>query len=36
MFQFRQAVQLKDETVDQFATRLKQLAAYCEFSERAR
>ena len=30
------AVQQKDETVDHFATRLKQLAAYCEFSERAR
>ena len=32
-FQFRQAVQLKDETVDQFATQLRKLAAYCEFTE---
>ena len=33
IFQFRQAVQLKDETVDQFATRLRKLATYCEFTE---
>ena len=33
IFQFRRAVQLKDEMVDQFATRLRKLAAYCEFPD---
>ena len=32
VFQFRQAVQKVSETVDQFATRLRKLAAHCEFS----
>ena len=31
IFQFRQAVQNAGETVDQFATRLRKLAAHCEF-----
>ena len=31
VFQFRQAVQQKGETVDQFATRLRKIAANCEF-----
>ena len=33
IFQFRQAVQKAGETVDQFATRLRKLAAHCEFSD---
>ena len=32
-FQFRQAVQKPGETVDQFTTRLRQLAAHCEFAD---
>ncbi|XP_065069781.1 uncharacterized protein LOC135694831 [Rhopilema esculentum] len=32
MFQFRQAKQLQGETVDQYATRLRKLAANCDFS----
>ena len=31
IFQFRQAKQNIDETTDQFATRLRRLAAHCEF-----
>lgn len=31
IFQFRQAKQKIDETTDQFATRLRKLAAHCEF-----
>ena len=31
IFQFRQAVQQPGETVDQFVTRLRKLAATCEF-----
>ena len=33
IFQFRQAVQQKGETVDQFATRLRKLGANCEFHD---
>ena len=33
IFQFRQAVQTSDETVEQFATRLRRLAANCEFAD---
>ena len=33
IFQFRQAIQLQGETIDQFATRLRQLAASCEFAD---
>ena len=33
IFQFRQAVQHKGETVDQFATRLRKLGANCEFHD---
>ena len=32
IFQFRQAKQRPDETVSQYATRLRQLAAHCEFN----
>ena len=32
-FQFRQASQKSDETVDQFVTRLHQLAKHCEFTD---
>ena len=32
VFKFRQAVQKASETVDQFATRLRKIAAHCEFS----
>ena len=30
-YRFRQATQLSGETIDQFVTRLRQLAAFCEF-----
>ena len=33
IFQFRQAVQTLGETVEQFATRLRKLAANCEFHD---
>ena len=33
IFQFRQATQQKGETVAQFATRLRKLAAHCEFPD---
>ena len=33
VFQFRQAVQQPGETVDQFVTRLRKLAATCEFGD---
>ena len=33
IFQFRQAVQQKGESVDQFATRLRKLGATCEFHD---
>ena len=33
IFQFRQAIQQKGETVDQFATRLRKLGATCEFHD---
>ena len=36
VFQFRQAVQQPGETVDQFVTRLRKLAATCEFSDVAK
>ena len=32
VFQFQQAVQKAGETVDQFATQLRKLAAHCKFS----
>ena len=32
-FQFRQASQKSDETVDQFVTRLRKLAVHCEFAD---
>ena len=32
-FQFRQAVQQEEETVDQYVTRLRKLAVTCEFSD---
>ena len=32
IFQFRQATQKPEETVDQFVTRLRKLAAHCEFT----
>ena len=32
-FQFRQASQKSDETVDQFVTRLRKLAEHCEFPD---
>ena len=32
IFQFRQAVQQPGESVDQYATRLRKLAEYCEFA----
>ena len=32
-FQFRQATQKSEETVDQFVTRLRKLAEHCEFTE---
>lgn len=32
-FQFRQAAQKSDETVDQFVTRLRKLAEHCEFTD---
>ena len=31
MFQFRQASQNSDETLDQFVTHLRKLAEHCEF-----
>ena len=33
IFQFRQAIQQTGETVDQYATRLRKLAAHCEFEK---
>ena len=33
IFQFRQAVQQPGESVDQYATRLRKLAEYCEFAD---
>ena len=33
IFQFRQAVQQPSKTIDQFVTRLRQLAAHCEFQD---
>ena len=36
VFQFRQAVQQPGETVDQFVTRLRKLAATCEFGDVAK
>ena len=33
VFQFRQAKQQEDETIDQFVTRLRKLAVTCEFTE---
>ena len=33
IFQFRQAIQQSGETVDQYATRLRKLAAHCEFEK---
>ena len=33
VFQFRQAKQQEDETIDQFITRLRKLAVTCEFTE---
>ena len=36
IFQFRQATQLPDETIDQFVTRLRKLAATCEFHDVSR
>ena len=36
VFQFRQAVQQPGETVDQFVTRLRELAATCEFGDVAK
>ena len=32
-FQFRQATQKSDETVDQFVTRLRKLADHCEYTD---
>ena len=33
IFQFRQATQNPEETVDQFVTRLRKLAIHCEFTD---
>ena len=33
VFNFRKATQLEDETVDQFAARLRELSAHCEFHD---
>jgi len=33
IFQFRQTTQLPDETIDQFVTRLRKLAATCKRSQ---
>ena len=33
IFQFRQAIQQAGETVEQYATRLRKLAVYCEFND---
>lgn len=33
VFQFRQAVQMPGETVEQFATRLRKIAVNCEFTD---
>ena len=33
VFQFRQAVQHPNETIDQYATRLRKLAEHCEFAD---
>jgi len=36
IFQFHQTTQLPDETIDQFLTRLRKLAATCEFHDVSR